>query len=781
MISISFFAFNTAQGKPFRTGLVLSGGGAKGLAHIGLLHLVDSLEIQVDYITGTSMGSILAGMYSVGYSADSINQIMNEIDWAYVLSDKLPLNRIHINEKDNFSNQLFNLPVKKSLPKIPGFLVEGQYLSEQMGKYFFSARNSNDFHKLPIPLEVISADIVSGKKVILNNGYLPVAIRSSMAIPAVFAPVEIDNQILVDGGVKRNFPVEEIKKMGAEFVIGSYTGFRKMSEEEMDNAINSIYQSFAIDAVEDAKQMMLQTDILLDFSESLKTYGTQSFGEYKSIIEIGRKEAQKLLPQLIELKKRQVDSGIKFNRKKVENKFVPIQNIQTLQMNGEELPADERKNILAVLDTLHINRLDTIETISEKMEELFSHLNYKKIYHTFSANDNNTKNLNLYFKKSQPNLHVSIHYDTYEDAGIVLRYNHTNLFLNNSKFSAAVDLSKYYKSNIYYLKYLNNKKNLWAKVDYNFRRERSNDMFFKAVSQMLYFTNPNIHNSHHTAVLSVAYSPNISSAITAGLEAKYDRFAKEMGGYARSLSLLSDSTRIRPLYKHTNNAVFIRYNYNSLNRNILPTSGHKLEIGSKLHFNNKLQLNEPPNEDKVAMEFYNMLNPINYPDSSSTLNSTLQVWANERAVIPLSKKISLSIQAFAGMNFDIKNNTIQNIKSEEYLPQNQKFNLGGYNDYKFDNQLPFPGLSVNELRVNSLGALTLSMQWNVWKNLYISPKTGFATTLAEIFDTREPYFFSGFMGVGVDIDYMTVIGPIKFSANTSGLKPNFFFSLGYQF
>lgn len=266
-----FLFFNTlhiqSQEPPFKTGLALSGGGAKGLSHIGLLQLIDSLEIQVDYITGTSMGSIVGAMYSVGFSGDSIQKAVSSIDWKYLLSNEMPMRRIHINEKDENRNMIVSLPIRKWRPQLPKFAIEGQYLSEVLSSYFFSVRNTHDFHRLPIPFQCVASDMVSGESVVLKSGSLARAVRASMAIPAVFSPVYIDDYVLYDGGLTRNFPVEEAKNMGADVVIGSYTGFRKLTQDEITNVTTTIMQSFALSALKDAEKQMALTDILLDLTD----------------------------------------------------------------------------------------------------------------------------------------------------------------------------------------------------------------------------------------------------------------------------------------------------------------------------------------------------------------------------------------------------------------------------------------------------------------------------------------------------------------------------------
>lgn len=214
-------------------GLALSGGGAKGFAHIGILKVIDSLGIKVDYITGTSMGGILGGLYAMGYNGNQLQKIVYETNWKRVLSNKIPYNKVNISEKDEYNKYIIEFPVVGGLPSLPSSFIEGQYMSEVLNTLTFPAKQINDFSKLQIPVQLTSSDIVNGGLIMQKKGSLPLAIRATLAIPAAFAPVYIDGKLLVDGGLDRNFPVKEVKDMGADYIIGGYTGFRLFTKKEI--------------------------------------------------------------------------------------------------------------------------------------------------------------------------------------------------------------------------------------------------------------------------------------------------------------------------------------------------------------------------------------------------------------------------------------------------------------------------------------------------------------------------------------------------------------------
>ena len=222
-----------------RVGLVLSGGGAHGIAHVGVLKVMEEAGLRPDIITGTSMGSIIGGFYSLGYSADSLKKILKIMDWDLILSNKIPQDKIIFLEKDHFDNSVISLPLLFRKVKLPSGLISGQQIENYLSFYAWPAADINDFSRLPIPFMCVGVDLITVREVDLKTGYLPDALRASSAIPTVFSPLKIDTSLLTDGGLINNFPVKENKDMGADLIIGSYVGFHPYGEEEL-KSVNGI-------------------------------------------------------------------------------------------------------------------------------------------------------------------------------------------------------------------------------------------------------------------------------------------------------------------------------------------------------------------------------------------------------------------------------------------------------------------------------------------------------------------------------------------------------------
>ena len=198
---------NTSLGEEAhkKVAVVLSGGGAKGMAHIGALRVIEEAGIPIDIIVGTSMGSIIGGLYSIGYTPDQIDEMVNAQDWTYVLSDKIKREEISFVEKKRAEKYVLSVPFAKN-PKesIGQGIVKGQNLANLFSELTRGYHDSIDFNDLPVKYACVAVDIVTGDELVFHNGYLQQAMRASMSIPGVFQPVKIDGKVLVEGGLKNN-------------------------------------------------------------------------------------------------------------------------------------------------------------------------------------------------------------------------------------------------------------------------------------------------------------------------------------------------------------------------------------------------------------------------------------------------------------------------------------------------------------------------------------------------------------------------------------------------
>ena len=205
-----------------KVAVVLSGGGAKGLAHIGVLKVIERAGIPIDIITGTSMGSIVGGLYSIGYNANVLDSVVRVQDWSYVISDKENLWKQSLADRQKQNTYVFTtgMTIGKRNYNDGGF-IKGKNLAELFSRLCAGYTDSLDFSKdLPIPFACVATNIIDNTEYDFHSGRLPWAMRASMAIPAAFSPVRVGDKVLVDGGLRNNFPVDIAKEMGADYVIG---------------------------------------------------------------------------------------------------------------------------------------------------------------------------------------------------------------------------------------------------------------------------------------------------------------------------------------------------------------------------------------------------------------------------------------------------------------------------------------------------------------------------------------------------------------------------------
>jgi NTE family protein len=227
------------KGRP-KIGLALSGGGARGGAHIGVLKALEALAVPVDYIAGTSMGAIIGGLYAAGYSASEIDAILADIDWNKALTDQ-PARRDRTMRKKELEAQFlipYRVGFNRGQVQLPLGVIEGQHLDQIFHRILMPVMTTTDFDLLPIPFRAVATDLATGEEVILDSGSLPDALRASMSVPGVFAPVRMHGRLLVDGGMANNLPVSVVRQMGADVVIAVDISSPLLTEDQLTSVLS---------------------------------------------------------------------------------------------------------------------------------------------------------------------------------------------------------------------------------------------------------------------------------------------------------------------------------------------------------------------------------------------------------------------------------------------------------------------------------------------------------------------------------------------------------------
>ena len=289
-----------------KVAVVLSGGGAKGMAHIGVLKVLEKAGIPVDIVTGTSMGSIIGGLYAIGYNANALDSMVRVQDWGYVITDKEDLRNQSLSDRRKQNTYFYTtgLTIGKRDLQAGGF-IKGKNLAELFQQLCTGYTDSLDFtHDLRIPFACVATNVIDNSEVDFHSGRLPQAMRASMAIPAAFSPVRIGDKVLVDGGLKNNYPADIAREMGAEVIIGVTVQGAPKVAEDMSVTMSILSQIIDVNCKNKYDENLAITDLHLQVDT--KGYGSASFSPaaIDTLIRRGEELAMRRWNDIIALKQR---------------------------------------------------------------------------------------------------------------------------------------------------------------------------------------------------------------------------------------------------------------------------------------------------------------------------------------------------------------------------------------------------------------------------------------------------------------------------------------------
>lgn len=288
-----------------KVAVVLSGGGAKGMAHIGVLKVLERAGIPVDIVTGTSMGSIIGGLYAIGYNANALDSMVRVQDWSYVITDREDLRRQSLSDRKKQNTYFFTtgMTIGKR-DKNAGGIIKGKNLAELFQQLCVGYTDSIDFSRdLRIPFACVATNIIDNSEVVFHSGRLPQAMRASMAIPAAFSPVRIGKMVLVDGGLKNNYPADIARAMGADIIIGVTVQGAPKVAEDMGNTMSILSQIIDVNCKNKYDENLAITNLHLQVDT--KGYGSASFSQtaIDTLIRRGEQLAMRHWDDIIALKK----------------------------------------------------------------------------------------------------------------------------------------------------------------------------------------------------------------------------------------------------------------------------------------------------------------------------------------------------------------------------------------------------------------------------------------------------------------------------------------------
>ena len=245
-------------------GIAFSGGGARGFAHIGVLKVLEEVGMPIDYVSGTSMGSIVGGLYACGYTTAEIESLAVYTDWDEMFSDTVGRRKLAMAYKFWDARYATSFPLRRGLPELPSGLIAGQKITKLLDRLTLHVQDVEKFTELPTPFVCLATDIENGEAVVRDHGDLANAIRASMAIPTVFTPVVVDDRLLVDGGVARNLPAKDVRDLGADIVIGIDSSSPLYKKGELNTMIKIMDQTVSFQIAGTSREQKKLCDILIE-------------------------------------------------------------------------------------------------------------------------------------------------------------------------------------------------------------------------------------------------------------------------------------------------------------------------------------------------------------------------------------------------------------------------------------------------------------------------------------------------------------------------------------
>ncbi len=418
--------------KDIKVGLVLSGGGAKGLAHIGALKIIEKSGVRIDYIGGTSMGAIVGSLYASGYTATELDSIFRSVDFDRLIQDDLPRNAKTFYEREDAEKYALTLPFDNFKIGLPQGLSKGQNFYNEFSRLSAHVSHVKDFNQLPIPFFCISTNIETGEQVLLDKGYLPEAVSASGALPSIFSPIELNEVLMTDGGVTNNYPVKEIRDKGAEIVIGIDVQDSLMPKNQLNSVTNIMLQISNFRTINAMKSKMKETDIYI--KPSITDFSLISFDQADKIIKNGEKAAEANYDKLKAIAKRQILAS---------RKVIVPKNSDTLKISGVSISGNQRYTRSYIKGKLKLKKpkTTTYTKLYEGINNLSATANFDRVSHRLKKNSKGTELiLNVKESKNTMLLRLALHYnDLYKTAALV-NFTKKSFLFNNDVLSFDIAL-----------------------------------------------------------------------------------------------------------------------------------------------------------------------------------------------------------------------------------------------------------------------------------------------------------------------------------------------------
>jgi NTE family protein len=723
-----------------KIGLVLSGGGARGLAHIGVLKVLEEVGITPDYISGTSMGSILGGLYAIGYSAKDLSDLNSIIDWSVLLSDYIPLKNIAFDEKHDYKRYNVELPIRQKRITLPSGVLEGQNLSMLLSGLTWRTAGINSFDDFTFPFRCVGTEIINGEIIDFNSGDLALAMRASMAIPSLFTPVVFDtNKVVVDGGVIRNFPVDEVIDMGADIIIGVYVGFKeRVTSEDLKSLDRILSRSTASYGIYDSREQTRKVNILITPDMD---YSSSDFNNNAEIEKAGESAAREHYSEFLAL----AESQKSYVARKKPSPLPEKDSIYITQLVVNDLRYNDQSLAYGKLNIARNSYL-TKDELHAGIERLFGTLYFDRLRYRFEKDSIGFQLMMDAAEKPPSSIKASVHYDNFYGAGLVLNYTQSNFLISGAKITAVADLSEYPQVRLSYRKYTGERMNTLGSFESLF--ESNLIPGYYEGEEVGYFKQNRLISE-----LSLKY--NFSLNRQAGIGAIFEYSAVYPN---KSMQTLYPETFNFKRYGFAGFGLMGSYGLNTLDDLLYPYSGSKIDIYLK--------------------GIYDPLVDLKYlTDTIQTnvsLNSFSKLYFLYDTYKPILKNLNLNIGASLGLSTD------------EFIASDY-FYVGGHKNNLRRNQIAFVGYNLGEVVATNFILLKLGINYRFLKNLQFEI-LGNGMLASDSFEHLTETIFvvnkeSIHFGLGGGITYKTLVGPVSIFAagNNKDASITWYINLGYTF
>jgi len=733
-ISILSFSFASAQKKPqkkqdLKVGLVLSGGGAKGLAHIGALKIIDSLGIRVDYIGGTSMGAIIGSLYASGYTGKQIDSIFRKTDLDLLIQDELPRSAKTFYEKEDSERYAITLPFDNFKVAFPTSISKGQNVYNLLAQLLLHVGHIDDFSKLPIPFLCIASDIEKGEQIILEKGYLPDAITASGAFPSLFEPIQMGDKLLIDGGVTNNYPIDEIMAKNVDIIIGVDVQDGLANRTKLKSAMGILTQINNFKTINAMKVKSKKTDVYIH--PNIDGFSVISFDKGGELIKRGEEAGRSELEALKTIAARQQQKP----------KLKPVKTKDSITINYVHLRGNDKYTRSYVRGKLRFKTPTTIsfQKFTEGIGNLAATGNYKGIRYKTWKNKDGTEDiiLNLREKSNTLFLRFAGHYDdVYKTAGLI-NVTKKNILFNNDVASFDFIIGD---NTRYNFEYYIDKGYYWSiglKSQFNkFEHGVNYDLISDDTS------NPNL-NRIDIEVSDLTNQLYIQTVLR-------EEFVFGIGAEHKRLKIASETIS----QDNSDETIFERSDFGSAFGFL------KLDTYDNTYF--------PSDGLFFSGDFHWYL-------FSSNFNKSFERFSLAKAkigyAVSLTDNLSLNLNSEGGFKLGEPGTT------------SLDFVLGGFGNDFVNNYISFVGHDFLSIAGNSFVKGSLMIDYEIFEKHHLNITANYANVGNNIFDSGEWLSNPDFNGYAIGYGLETFFGPVqvKYSWSPDIKKDTVFFSTGFWF